>query len=503
MSSTDLAIVDMDAAAKPRALVPLAVVRDVSESLAARPRAKLADLPRDRASLLTRLVRGGEGDDLRQDEAEVFLSAVRRLPPAAPDDSFVWNAAKTASDVHRLVSATVAYRRFNASAMAVSEAIGGNEDFRKFVRAYSGDGLTGLAQALEDARRHNDRITSFACLVSGFADDAAGLFASTEWTIASALVVTAAADGFRCMAEVFDAGWRLPSVPSAALLDAVAAFRGAMADHARVIRDRFGVDLMRYSPTTLSGLRRAVSGQAADLSAALSHLGIVADDPEELSLIAREAKGIADGLSAMEAALAEDGFGVSAADGVLAHALARRLLMRAADVVGVRWRDVADNLALASVVGGDDLRDFVTALDRDAFSAKLDAVSRDRSQALGDIVDAAERYVALREYWIAAGQRVIAVDPGIRMADVRSVLDLEPEVRASTEALSEIRAVGRKSVAELEDHLEWLIAVYGLPAPSDAIGEIITSRGAVLHELLSRSCETPPPNSPPLHGEQA
>jgi hypothetical protein len=69
---------------------------------------------------------------------------------------------------------------------------------------------------------------------------------------------------------------------------------------------------------------------------------------------------------------------------------------------------------------------------------------------------------------------------------------MEPEVHSNTEVLSRVGAMDRHDVAVLEQHLEWLIGVYGMPVSNAAIDRIIGSKGAALEGLLTEPEMDPP-----------
>ncbi|MNV75581.1 hypothetical protein D3C71_1688820 [compost metagenome] len=138
-----------------------------------------------------------------------------------------------------------------------------------------------------------------------------------------------------------------------------------------------------------------------------------------------------------------------------------------------------------AVVSGEVFADLMGSLENDTFSAKLDNISRDREQSIANVVLASEHYVYSRLYWIDAGERVVSCDPGIRMMDLRSILEMEPEIHGNSEILSRAGVVDRRDVEILEQHLSWLIGVYGMPVPNAAINRIIASKGVALEGLLT------------------
>jgi hypothetical protein len=481
--STSLALIDIEAEERGRSLVPAETVRKVGEVLGVIPRAIAVELDGElRTSVVAVL-----GDDVSLTELE--LAALRRstdvLPLPAAVDSFVWGCVQKPSDVDPLVRAVMIYHRFNVQAVAVSEKIGANDAFRRFVRQFSGGEETELHIALESERRHVDRINSFMEFVSHFVEKASAVFDGDEWTIGAVLVLTAAVGGFVHSRDVLAPGWDLIMAPSDRCLDDVEGLRMELAYFAREVRESHAIDLLGYSSATLSGVRRSLFEGGADFRAAIASLDMKEDDEGRLVALATNLRAFIETHDRLVATLIENGYREGDLGAVTSHVLIRKYFMEASSASGVSWDSVRNILRPRASVRGEAFSNLMASLESDTFSAKLDNISRDRGQSIVNVVLAAEHYVYSRLFWIDAGDRVLACDPGIRMMDLRSILEMEPEIHGNSEILARAGAVDRRDVEVLEQHLSWLIGVYGMPVPNAAINRIISSKGAALEGLLT------------------
>ncbi|MBY3432615.1 hypothetical protein HFN89_00310 [Rhizobium laguerreae] len=483
VKSTSLALIDIEAEEKSRRLVSAETVAKVDEVLGVVPKVPVVALQGNLRTSVEAVL--GSDASLTALELAALRRAAGTLPPAAPADSFVWDAVKLPGDVDPLVRAVMIYHRFNVQAVAVSERIGANDAFRRFVRQFSGGDQTELRDALDSERRHVDRISSFMEFVGGFVERASTVFEGDEWTIGSVLVLTAAVGGFVHSRETLSAGWSLPHAPTDACLDAVEDLRIELAYAAREVRESHGVNLLGYSLSALSGIRRSLFDGGADFRMAISSFGIEEDDGERLVTLARNVRIFLETCDRLETTLAESGYGEGDMPAVMSHVLLRKYLMEASEATEVPWESVQRILRPRAMVSSSEFADLLASLEADTFSAKLDNISRDRGQSITNVVLAAEHYVYSRLYWIDAGERVLSCDPGIRIVDLRSILEMEPEIHGNTEILSRAGAMDRHDVGVLEQHLEWMIGVYGMPVSNAAIERIIGSKGAALDGLLT------------------
>lgn len=478
MKSTGLALIDITAEGKGRRLVPASAVIEVGQSLAVKAKSRPAELSDGMKSAVEKLL----GPQARPtlDEFATLTRALAALPPVAPRQSFVWSAVNGAADVERLIRAVVVYHRFNIQAVEISERIGANDDFRRFVRQCSMPEDTELKEALEGERRHVDRISAFMETVTAFVEKAAAVFDGRNWDIGAVLVLTGAVGGLVHSREVLVEGWDLLQTPSDMCLDTVEGLRMELAYLSREINDSHGVNLIDYADSSLAGIRRALFDGGADFRAALATFGIEEEEEAGVIRLATLAKSYLETYDKLVAAIEENGYRETDMPSLVSQVLLRKYFKAAAEAIGVDWLDVAETLTPRAVVSAQAMRTLIDALDADNFSAKLDNISRDRGQAIVNVVLAAEHYVYTRQYWIDAGDRVVSCDPGIRLMDVRSILEMEPEIQGSTEILSKVGAIDRMDIGALENHLDWLVGVYGLPVPNAAITKVIETFGDVL-----------------------
>lgn len=483
MNSTSLALIDITAEGHDRSLVTQDSVEKVSEMLGVIAPVPKVDLRGNLRISVEAII--GEDERVTAQELAALSKAVHALPSPEPADSFVWNAVASPADIDRLMKAVMIYHRFNVQAVAVSEKIGANDDFRRFVRQYSGNEETELKSALESERRHADRINSFMEMISSFVEKASGVFEGGDWTIGSILVLTAAVRGFLHSRAMLSSGWFLPQVPTNECLEVVEALRMELAYSAAQVRASHGMNLLGYSLTALSGVRRSLFDGGADFQSALAPFGIEEHDEERLVELANNMRSYLETCDKLEQVLIEGGFEKRDLPSIVSHVLIRKYLMEAAEASGVDWGEVSGILTPRAEVSSEVFVDLLAALEADTFSAKLNNISKDHNQRIANVVFAAEHYVYSRLYWIDAGDRVLSCDPEIRIMDLRSILELEPEIHGNSEVLSRAGAMDRQDVEALERHLEWLIGVYGMPVSNSAITAIVESKGVSLEGLLT------------------
>ena len=483
MNSNSLALIDIEAEGRRRDVVTEDAAAKVMEMLAVAPRVAPAELaPGLRASVELVL---GSGAVVSEEEVAVLRKAALSLPPCVEPESFAWAAVDGPGDIDPLVRAVMVYHRFNVQAVTISEKIGANDDFRRFVRLYSGDGEAELASVVGLERRHADRIAGFLESVTSFVEKAGRVFTGGEWSIGAVLVLTAAVGGFQHSRDIIASGWTLPCEPAEECLDLVESLRMELAYSARQVMSSHGLNLLAYSLPALAGIRRSLEEGGGGFAPALSVFGIEEHDGDRLVALASDISAFLRTCEQLEEVLRDNRFSPADMPAITSQVLVRKYLKEAAAATGIEWSSVSHLLSARDRVSPEDLAALVEAIEADTFSPKLDSISRDRRQPIGNVVYAADHYVYSRLYWIDAGERVTACDPGIRMMDLKAILELEPEIRANTEVLARAGVVDRRDVEVLERHLEWLIAVYAMPIPDGAVRRIVESRGEALEGLLT------------------
>nr|WP_250808628.1 hypothetical protein [Neorhizobium tomejilense] len=481
MKSTSLALIDIEAEATGKRLVPATEVAKVSEALGIQVIDPPVAMDEETKAAVEAMM--GKSVSMTASELAALRRSVRSLSAPCPPESFVWGAVEGPEDVERLMRAVIVYHRFNVQAVEISERIGANDEFRRFVRQCQSDGETPLAEALDAERRRVEHISSFMESLRAFVEKADKVFGKRDWPIGAILALTAAARGLAYSRQVLETGWDLPHEPSPECLDEIENLRIELAYAAGEVRDSHGLNLLGYSLSTLSGVRRSLFEGGADFGSALENLGVVEDGEERLLALAANIKAFMETCDRLGQALKDNGYTESQMADVTSMVLVRKYLMAGAEACGVEWGSVASLLSPLPGVAAEDMTALFAALEADRFSAKLASISEDRGQAITSVVLAAEHYVFSRQYWIDAGDRVLACDSGIRLMDIRAILEMEPEIHGNTEVLTHAGAMDREDVGKLEEHLEWMIGIYALPVSNAAIGKIVETRGKVLQGL--------------------
>lgn len=483
MKPTNLALIDIAAEGSRRSVVTREAVDKVASDLGLSQAGDPAVMDEAARAAVVGLVGETAADLMSAPEFEVLTSGLSRLPPSAPAESFVWGAVATPKDVDPLVKAVVVYHRFNAGAVEVSERIGANDEFRRFVRQSNAEPNDTLASVIETEQRYVDRIGTFMDGINAMIASAERVFPGGGWTIASLLTLTSAVGGLTHSAGSLGRGWNLLFTPTPRCLDEVEALRIELAYAGGQVNELCGLNLLKYSMPSLSGLRRSLFEGGADFEATLSSFGVDGADPDRVVAIAEGVRQFFDLCDRLDGVLTQGGYRAEDMPDVISHVVLRRYLAAAAEANGVEWSSVEEQLRPGSSVSPEAVAALLEALRAEGFSSKLESISRDKGQSIVNVLLAAEHYVYSRQYWIDAGKRVLAHDPEIRMVDLRAILEMEPEIHGNTEMLAKAGAICRADVDELEGHLEWLIAVYSLPLSNAAVSKIVATRGEAVAGL--------------------
>ena len=444
-----------------------------------------AILSNEDAIRLAWLVPEGQSLDIPKAELDNLKISLESLPEMAHQDSIVWNTVSSPNDVNALMKAVITYQAFNVQAVKISEKIGANDAFRRHIRTSKKEPEEKLKGVIDYERDQIEKIASFSAALSAFLKDIESVFGHRQWTIGSILVLAAAKNGLKGLGYALKHGWELPDNIEQEFLDEVEKHRSVMSVYSERIFKSHNVNLLKYSMIALSGIKRGIYDEGADLHSALRVFGIDEQDDGKFVALASDVRSFFAAYNEIELTMQKAGVSGDSMGGVLSIVLFRRYLITAAKKIGLDWSILVDNLHPKSSVSKLDFVQFIGALDGDVFSAKLISISQDRGQLIENVLLAADQYVYTRQYWMDAAYRVLSADPEIRMIDIKAILDMEPEISANTQMLTDLGIIDRADVDQLEDYLIWMIAVYALPISSYAISKIIESRGDVIKQVLT------------------
>jgi hypothetical protein len=421
-----------------------------------------------------------------ESDENLVQRAINALPSPCEENSFVWQNVKSIEQVESLIQAVLVYHSFNKRRLAISEAIGANEEFRRVIRTCEKPDDVLLRDYIAAEVAPVDRISSFREGISSFLERAEGVFLGGEWTIGSVLTLISAIEGFKSSKNIISKGWSLGQTPSDDVLDVIEVSRVELAQAARNIKGTHGVNLLSHSLETLSGLRRAVMDGGVDLCVALIPFGIANVSDEELSILASDIRRFLTSCDLISQALSENQYSNGHLSELMAHVLIRKYLITSAEVAGIAWADVAGVLRVRPDVDPGAIEGFFLELEHETFSAKLEGISADRGQLIKNVFEAADRYVFAKRYWIDAADRILEKHPDVTLGDVRSVIDLESDMKNALDEIRNAGAFSASDVKELERHLEWMFFVYALPVKTSKIMEIIESRGRGLEKNIGK-----------------
>lgn len=421
-------------------------------------------------------------------ECDALKNSLSRLPEPVPPSSFAWGAIKEPRDIRRVSEAVVLYSQFNTGAVAISEALGNNDEVRRIIRSDAGR-PEQLFKGFVDGKRNDlARVAKLKDRIEALAAPFTNLFGKSELSIEATIVAVTAAPGVRQSLQHLNAGLKLQKPVKDDVLGEMDKLRRHIVAAADKVRRVTGINPMQYSLAVLSGVRRSLGEDAtADYFAAIEGLGgIIEGDNRDIEDSKKAFLEFFQQSSAFTLLLTQLGLSVDEMPALLGNILARRHLMSAARTAGVPWQRVAEELSLAATAGLEEIKGFVEIAHMPGMTGQLKAVSKGKLQRpLADVARAAHVHIVNEEFWLTAAERVIGVQDDLRFVDLREVLRMEPEIDAAKKLLKESGANTSDDIEELHVHLEWMISAFALPISDEAVAAIIASKAQVIPMRLS------------------
>jgi hypothetical protein len=423
-------------------------------------------------------------------ECDHLRNAVSRLPDPVGPQSFAWDAIKEPSDIRRVSEAVVIYRRFNPAAVAISEALGNNDEVRRIIASQAGQPHEVFGDFVKAKRSDLQHVTTLKSRIDGLRTPFASLFGKEEISIEAAVVAITAAKGIGESLHHMRSGLALVEPVADEHLEAMDKLRRHTVTAADKVARITGINPMRYSPAVLSGVRRSLGPDATgDYDAAIEGLGGVLDGNEELIEQSRIAfTEFFAQTGAFNLLLTQMGLTTDDLPALLANVLVRRHLVSAARTAGIEWEAVKDDLSLAAKASYEEIEEYVLQADAPGMTGHLRAVSKNRmARPLNQVAKAAHSHIITQEFWLSAADRVVDVQDDLRFVDLREVLRMEPEIDTAKQLLKDCGANTSDDVTELQNHLEWMISAFALPINDEAVESIITSKAEVIPMRLCKA----------------
>ena len=423
-------------------------------------------------------------------DVEALRRAVSMLPEPEPADSFVWDAIRSPEDVTRVAEAVVGYRQFDIAALVISDAMGANGQFRKAARHARQSADTRIADMVERERKSLVPVYQLVEGADRLSEALEALFGRKEFTVGAAQSVLAAAGAVSIALPMMTAGFVLPRQPHDHELEGLDRLRRRIIAASDSAKAACGVVPLEYSDGVLSGVRRSISERrAGDFVFAVQALGGRVEGRDRLADAGRAFAAYfaaRDGFAEAAAAL---GFGPEHHGALLSHALLRRCLRSGARAAGVDWPSVAGELAARVDLGSEEAAEAMRRFVMPGLSGRLRAACKDLRREISQVREAASRFATRKEYWLAAAARVASAAPGATLANVREVMEAEPQIDRFRNVLRDFGAVTRADVDPLERHLEWMISAYALPVPDEAVDRVVETRAGIIPLRLARQDE--------------
>lgn len=420
---------------------------------------------------------------------QVLRRAVGMLPDPVAGESFVWDAIRGPADILRVSEAVMAYRQFDQSALVLAEAMGANSDIRGVIKNATCSPEDLVKDLVTTERLTVDRIAAFNERLDALVPFMHSMFGEKEFTVGAAVVAIAAAKGLERGFSKMEVGFELSSPVSEEVLERLEFFREEMVRASETVRKACKVAPLRFSLGTLSGVRRSLAADGAgDFRYAVRALGGSLETEDDFIAAVAAFREFLRNVDDFNSVVEGAGFGLDESSRLLSHVMARRHMKSSSEAAGVPWGNVAHELTIRPDVGLDTLRALVSGVGEDSgLTGRLKSVSRDHSKKLSSVMEVARHHVVSNRYWMDAADRVVEVDPEVRVEDLRDIIRLEPQIARAKEELKACGAGSGEDIDELEAHLEWMIAAYALPVREDAFDAIISSRAEIIPLSASRA----------------
>jgi hypothetical protein len=420
--------------------------------------------------------------EMTSHEIDVLRQMLSRLPEPVASTSFAWDVITKPNDVRRLAESVDLYRRFNQTAVKLSDAMGNNAEIRQVIKTETTDLGRTLASFIAAKRENMSRVTTLADRVDSVMAQFAPLFGRKDLSIASTIVAVTAGQTLQDSMKHLATGFSLPAKLSDETLGEIDKLRRHIVSAADKIRRITGINPMQYSNAALSGVKRSLGEDASgDFRFAIEGLGGFAESDDDLIVASQAFISLFQQMSAFDHIMGE--FNLSANDipQVLAHVLMRRHFMTAARYAEIEWSDIADEMAISPSATIEDVEAFAAAVQAPGLTGQLGAVASGKlNRPLDEVVKAARKHIVTQEYWLVAGDQLTDIDDGIRFVDLQEVLRMEPEIDAAREALKAVGANTRGDVDALERHLEWMTRAFALPISDEAVKAIIETKAEII-----------------------
>ena len=420
--------------------------------------------------------------EMTSHEIDVLRQMLGRLPEPVASTSFAWDVITKPNDVRRLAESVDLYRRFNQTAVKLSDAMGNNADIRQVIKGETTDLGRTLASFIDAKRENMSRVKTLADRVDNVMVQFAPLFGRKDLSIAATIVAITAGQTLQDSMKHLSTGFTLPVKLTDDTLGEIDKLRRHIVSAADKIRRITGVNPMQYSNAALSGVKRSLGEDASgDFRFAIEGLGGVAQSDDDLVVASQAFLSLFQQMSAFDLILAEFNLSSDDVPQVLAHVLMRRHFMTSARYAEIEWSEIADELAITPTATIQDVEALAAAVQTPGLTGQLAAVSSGKLiRPLDEVVRAARKHIVTQEYWLVAGDQLTDIDDGIRFIDLQEVLRMEPEIDAAREALKAVGANTRADVDALERHLEWMTRAFALPISDDAVNAIIETKAEII-----------------------
>lgn len=444
-------------------------------------------IPHQTASEMSNWLGAKLVNSMKPNEMIVVANAVSKLREPLGVNSFVWSHVQDPSDVRPIKEAIAQRSKYTAATSSISHLMGADANFRATINGMVEDqDRHSQLQSVNDFYRESSlSMIAFYSSLEAVANAFEVIFGVDDMSVEAALVLMASSNGLKESLPMVRGGFELSRPPREDELHTFFELRTAAVKASKAVYDICFVNPIDCSIGVLAGVIRSLSAdKAGDFVFAVEALGGRMESKEQ---IWDASKAFAEFILADRAfrhAVVTAGYAETEIAALLSHLLVRRQVITSAAVFTIDWRDIDIFFRVKETLSGDEFAKIVEGLSSKDVSGRLYSICKDRSRRLTDIIDAVKQAAAAKLAFLKTAEVVQQAYPTIEVAEVQEVIGLEPALRDAERALSVYGVNSLQTMSDLEAHLNWMIAVFALPVPDEAVQAVIDSRGAILPPSL-------------------
>lgn len=425
---------------------------------------------------------------MKPNEMSVVINAIKKLGLPIHQESFVWAYVQDPSDVRPIREAIDLRSAFSTETASVSHIIGTANSFRDVIKGFDEERETTLNEMIERYTQSCRSLMTFYESLGNVSKAFSALYDVDDMSVEATLVLLAASNGLSGAVPLVSSGFVLSRQPREDELELFDELRRKVVDASQRVHRLCFISPIECSLGVLAGVIRSLSGNCAgDFGFAVESLGGRMESKEQ---IIETSQAFVDYIMAdrtFKLAVEKAGFEDEEIDALLAHILIRRHIISAASAFGVEWRDVDIYFRMKETLTYNEFVEVIGSLSSVNVSGRLESVSKDRQRKLADVQEVIKNSTTQKLAFLETAEKIKVAHPEVTIGQIQSIIDLEPGLREAEKGLNIYGVNSNATMKELQSHLKWMISVFGLPVPDEAVEMVVETKGRILpFHLLER-----------------